>query len=162
MQENDIIEKLNKIITRLKEFPDFFRLKSQKHENCNTYFSSTFGCKYLPIDFLTFMKILDGLHTEIFTIFSIEQDNESFVMKYDEYSTDNVVNSYFQQFNLRTNSKLFFFASDNVGGRYAFKTDVQDNKVYYLNATQPDMIIMHNSFLDLVYDTINQYIAKKI
>ena len=161
MQENEIIEKLNLIISKLKDFPDLFKLRLQNNTNIPQYFGN-FKCSYLPADFMSFMSILDGLNTEIFTVFSIEDDNNQIVMKFEDYSTEEKINNYLNSFNLRTNAKLFFFAADNVGGRYAFKTDIQDNTVYYINTSSPDMVLMHNSFLDLVNDKINEYISKKI
>ncbi len=161
MQENKINEKVNLIISKLRDFSDLFKLRLQNNSNILQQFKN-YKCSYLPVDFINFMSVLDGLNTEIFTIFSIEDDNNQLVMNFKDYSTEEKINNYLNSFNGKTNARLFFFAADNVGGRYAFKTDVQDDKVYYINISSPNMALIHNSFLDLLNDKINEYISKKI
>lgn len=161
MQEKESVEKLNLVLSRLKDFPDLFKLNLQNNKDIVQYFGN-YKCSHLPADFMSFMSILDGLNTEIFTIFSIEDNDNQIVMKFEDYSTEEKINNYLNSCNIRTNSKLFFFAADNVGGRYGFKKTIQDNIVYYINPSSPNMVVMHNSFLDLVNDKINEYISKKI
>ena len=63
----------------------------------------------------------------------------------------------FQSCNLTLHdSKLFFFASDNSGGKFAFKTDVEDNQVYYLPNFPLDQIIVYDSFINLVKQKIKE------
>ena len=160
MQENETNERLDLIISKLKEYPDLFKLRFQNDSNILQHFTD-YKCSYLPVDFIRFMSVLDGLNTEIFTIFSVEDDDNQIVMTFKDYSTEEKTTSYLNSFNGTTNARLFFFAADNVGGRYAFKTDIQDNKVYYINTSSPNMVLIHDSFLDLVEDKINEYINKK-
>lgn len=161
MQENKVIEKFELITPKLKDFPDLFNLREQKNKDVVQYFER-FKCRYLPTDFISFMSILDGLNTEIFTIFSIGDSENQIDMKYEDYSTEEKIADYLNALNLRTTAKLFFFAADNIGGRYAFKTNIQDDSVYYINASSSNMVVVYDSFLDLVNDKINEYISKKI
>lgn len=161
MEDKEIIEKTARAVNRMKQFPDLFRLRVQRNRNSKQYFEN-FNCLYLPEDFLDFMSVLDGLSTEIFTVFSIGDCDGQIIKKFDEYSNPVEVKRYLESCNLKMNPKLFFFASDNVGGRYAFKTDIKEDAVYYLNAINPDAQLTYNSFLDLLNDKIEEYILKRV
>lgn len=160
MQENDIVEKLNNIVLRIRDFPDFFKVCVQNNNDVAGYFLSQFNCKGLPDEFISFMTVLDGLHTELFTVFSISDEGSSVSLKFDEYSNKQATNNYLK--NISTKLNLFFFACDNSGGRYAFNADGKDDKVYYINSNKPDVVVIHNSFFALLNDKINLYISKKI
>ena len=81
-------------------------------------------------------------------------------MRYDEYASKEAIREYLK--NIKTSSNLLFFACDDDGGRFAFKTDCQDNSVYYINSKSPNMVMIYNSFLDFLIDKIELYILKKI
>jgi hypothetical protein len=160
MDKDKIMEKLNMVMEKLKNYPNLFELDEQKNKDIISYFKDTMNCTYLPYDFIQFMNIIDGLHTEIFTIFSIEE-KPSLEMKFIDYSNEEFVSNYLKSFKTKIDSKLLFFAFDNVNGFYAFKKDIQDSNVYYFNPRNLDIVINYNSFLDLVYDKIIEYISKK-
>lgn len=160
---NKINNSLNEIMSKLNSLPSLFVLNKQNCVDVQAYFKTNFNCPQLPQEFLEFMKILDGLQTETFTIFSInDNDKENFVMKFEDYSQEKDVENYCSNLKKKTKSKLFFFGCDNLGGRFAFKTDSNDNSVYYLNKSKPNQILIYDSFLGLLNDQIEEIIDKKI
>ena len=161
--ENEINNSLNEIMSKLNSLPDLFVVNKQNCADVQAYFKTNFNCEQLPQEFLEFMKILDGLQTDIFTIFSInDKDKENFVMKFEDYSKEEDVENYCSNLKKKTKSKLFFFGCDNLGGRFAFKIDNNDNSVYYLNRIKLNQILIYDSFLGLLNDKIEEIIDKKI
>lgn len=159
---NEINDSLNEIMSKLNSLPDLFVLNKQNCADVQAYFKTNFDCQQLPQEFLEFMKILDGLQIETFTIFSInDKDKKNFVMKFEDYSKEKDVENYCSKMNKKTKSKLFFFGCDNSGGRFAFKTN-NDNSVYYLNRSKPNQILIYDSFLSLLNNQIEEFIDKKI
>lgn len=160
---NEINNSLNEIVDKLNSLPDLFMLNKQNCADVQAYFKTNFNCQHLPQEFLEFMQNLDGLQTETFTIFSLnDNDKENFVMKFEDYSTEKDVQNYCSNLKKKTKSKLFFFGCDNLGGRFAFKTNNKDNSVYYLNRSKPNQILIYNSFLGLLNDQIEEFINRKI
>ena len=152
--------KLDEIISKLKKYPNLFRLREQENKNVSQYFS-TFNQKYLPNDFIEYMNIFDGLSTEIFTIFSINDSDEEIILTFNEYSSKDITKNYLKYVNFKDNSNIFFFACDNKLGRYYFRTDEQDSAVYYMNFNTPSMFEKYDSFLDLLNIKIDEYISIK-
>ena len=162
MQNGNMIEKLENVFIKLNEFPDLFKMNVQTNKEVRNYFATNFDCMNLPEDFVKFMEMYDGLHCEIFTIFSMWSYLEQFTMNYKDYANEETIQDYVRQLKINGNYRLMFFAADNMGGRYAFKKDVPDQKVYYFNAQQPEVVVMYESFVDLLYDKVVSCIEKMV
>lgn len=155
---------IKKIKKELKEIKNLIKnnkkiiFNKQKNKNIEKYFQENFQTLFLPQDFLLFVEEFDGAKILDFDIFSIQQDQKSyFAMTYENYSTPDYIEKYCSAHTAKPkDSKLFFFASDNFGGKYAFKTNVEDNQVYYLPNFPLDQIIVYDSFLNLVKQKIKE------
>ena len=60
------------------------------------------------------------------------------------------------------NSRLFFFGADKNNGRYAFKKDIDDKRVFYLNPEEKDTVMIYETFLDLLYDKMEAVLRQHI
>jgi len=159
----NVNEKIYIIISRIESFPDLFKINVQKVNDVENYLKNRFNCKFIPKDFISFMNILDGLKVQDFNIFSVtEKDKDNVVMTFENYSKDEDVEDYLNTNLSDIEDRLLFFASDNAGGRFAFKTNVNDEKIYYLSNDNYSKIVEMDNFLDLLFDKINLHIENKI
>ena len=119
------------------------------------------SCQYLPSGFAEFMQVFDGVVFEGFSVFAID-GSETAQMTYDKYSNEKAVEKYMSDYKMHsTNSKIFFFATDNRGGRYAFKKDIADERIYYFERDNFDGLFVYPCFEDLLEQKIKQFLKEK-
>ena len=155
---------IKKIKKELKEIKNLIKnnkkiiINKQKNKNIQKYFQENFQTLFLPQDFLLFLEEFDGAKIFDFDVFSIAEDQKFyFAMTYEKYSNPEYIKNYCAAHTAKPKgSKLFFFASDSSGGKFAFKTDVEDNLVYYLPNFPLDQIIIYDSFINLVKQKIKE------
>ena len=146
---------LEQCIQRMLKFPDIFKLCKQNNSEVSTYFRKNFDCKYLPENFLLFISIFDGLKLDDFNIFSIESKDKPFVVQtFADFSKDKDIEDYQNKLDMKSNTPLFFFATDNKGGRYAFKKQERYQKIYYMPSESPRKVVIYQDFADLLSEKI--------
>ena len=146
---------LEQCIQKMIKFPDIFKLCKQNNSDVFRYFKENFDCKYLPEDFLRFISIFDGLKLDDFNIFSIESINKPYIVQtFADFSSKEVTKGYRDKLSMRSNTSLFFFATDNMGGRYAFKDQENCKKICYILGESPRRVVIYDSFTDLLSEKI--------
>lgn len=154
-------KKYQKIIDKILSKSDRFELAMQQREDVKEYFSKEMKCNFLPKGFVEFMQVFDGITVEGFSIFAID-DKDKVQMTYEKYSTEKAVDKFMEDYKMKsTNSKLFFFATDNRGGRYAFKKDIADDRIYYFEKYNPDGLIAYSNFEDLLEQKIENHLSSQ-
>ena len=154
-------DKLRKAFERMAMFPDIFVLNKQNNK-VGEYFENEFEINSLPIEFLEFMKISDGIEMDELIVFSISQ-NKRLTMTYADYSSNNKINEYCNGFDIKQgDSKFFFFGCDKEGARYAFNKQSADMSVYCLIPSQGREVIKYGCFSDLLLDMIEKHIENNI
>lgn len=146
---------LEQSIQTMFKFPDIFILCKQNNTDIYSYFRNNFGCENLPEDFLIFMSIFDGLKLNDLNIFSINSKNKPFVVQtFQEFSKDTDIDAYQEKIEIKSKNGLFFFATDNKGGRYAFKKQENYQKVCYIPTDSPRKVVVYETFTDLLSEKI--------
>lgn len=154
---------LEQCIQRMIKFPDIFKLCKQDNADVYSYFKQNFDCTNIPEDFLLFISIFDGLKLNDFNIFSISSENKPFVVQtFQEFSKESDIEVYQEKIEVNSNNKLFFFATDNKGGRYAFKKQKDYTKVCYIPTESPRKIVIYENFTDLLSEKIELAIKNSI
>lgn len=154
-------KKYQKIIDKILSKSDLFEIAMQQREDVKVYFEKEMNCKFLPKGFAEFMQVFDGITIQGFSIFAID-DKDKIQMTYEKYSNENAVQRFMSDYKMHsTNSKLFFFATDNCGGRYAFKKDIQDERIYYFENDNLDGLIVYPTFEDLLEQKIEKHLEGK-
>lgn len=160
MAKKIVTDNIQALVDRMLLNPDLFDLKQQTHTNIEEYFKTNFNCTTLPEDFLSFMKILDGVVFHGLSIFAIG-DNQTPEMTYDKYSTDEETEQYCAHFQMKPkDSTFFFFGSDNRGGRYAFKKNSDSQHICYLSPQNLSIITIFSSFADFLSMHIETHIQE--
>jgi len=146
------------IIDKILSKSELFDEVLQTHEDVKEFFENEMKCKNLPNGFVPFMQVFDGITFPGFSVFAIG-DKDTIQMTYQKYSSEEAVEDFCSDYKMRsTNSKLFFFATDNRGGRYAFKKDVADEKIYYFTRDNLDSVITYSSFENLLEEKVDAYL----
>ena len=154
---------LEECIQRMMKFPDIFRLCKQNNTDVYSYFKQNFACINLPEDFSFFMSMFDGLKLDDFNIFSIDSKDKPFVVQtFQQFSNDNDIEDFQEKLEIKSKSVLFFFATDNKGGRYAFKKQKDYPKICYIPIESPRKIIIYENFTDLLSEKIELAIKNNI
>ena len=150
------------IIRKINEYPEFFKSYPQIRENIEDYFRKKYDCKYLPQEFLAFMKIFDGAIIDDVIIYSITSEGKDglpFLFK--THANEEVVDIFLDNFELGSNdSKVMIFAEDNKRGKFFFLKEKPDNRIFYQSIGNSDSAVIWNSFNDFMLDKINSCILK--
>ena len=153
-------KKYQKIIDTILSRSDLFATATQTRENVREYFEQEMKCSHLPKGFVEFMQVFDGITFEGLSVFAID-DKDKIQMTYEKYSSEMAVDKFMSDYKMKSNnSKLFFFATDNRGGRYAFKKDIADERIYYFERFNLDTVFVYSSFEDLLEKKIEEYLKK--
>ena len=160
------MENLEKCLKKMAKYPKIFYLTRQINKNITNYFNIKFNLKIIPADFLMFISFLDGIKTKSFNVFSIYKENKPFeVLTFEEYSTEDATLDFLDEINMYLGTDLFFFASDENGGRYAFKKNMHDNQIYYIPNEKFAKIVSYSSFTAVLEEKVDfeikNYISKK-
>lgn len=147
-------------LRRINQFPDLFTIYEQQEENAENYLKSTFGCLYMPEDFIQFISRIDGIRLYDMTVFSISDNKPGVILTYDRYSSEEVMKQYFENVNKPIKDKMLFIGADRNGGRYAIRTNKEDNKVYLIGNS--DIICTYPSFAALLCEKIEETINNNI
>ena len=154
-----ITNNLKRLFNRLSKFPDLFVLHKQTNQNIDEYFE-TLGYSDLPLEFLAFISLVDGLKLDNIQIFSVN-DNPNFItLKFEDYSSHMAVQNFCS--NWINNKNYFFFASDSKGGRFAFDLCTNDGLVYYLSPANMGQTIAYGTFISWLEDVIEKTIQNSI
>ena len=151
-------KKFQKLIDKILEQTNLFEVVAQKRENVREYFEEEMQCQHLPQGFAEFMQVFDGITMDGFSVFAID-GRDTIQMTYEKYASDEAVEKFMADYKMRsTNSKLFFFATDNRGGRYAFKKDISDEKIFYFEKANPDGVFFYPSFEALLEQKLSNHL----
>ena len=152
------------LIETFKQFPEIFKSHNQIYQEVELYFKGAFECKYLPKDFLEFMSNIDGINLGFLRVYSItDEDKKCYVSTFMELSTPERVENFMSNMNMNSKgSRLFFFGDDGGVGKYAFKMDIEDDKVYYLNPDMPSAVVISDSFTNFLYDNYKRFVKENV
>ena len=155
---NGILEIIN---DKFHNYPNLFKAYSQIRENIEDYFKIKFSCKYFPYGFLEFINVYDGAELGEIKFYSITSDGkDKSPLLFKDYTNDEAVAEFTKNFAMGSNdSRILFFAQDDRGGRYFFKKDIQDDRVFYQNSNNTDAVMIWDGFYDLLLDIINNIIS---
>lgn len=146
------MEKIEKCIREMTNYPNIFYLTRQVNNNIIHYFDSKFNLKKLPMDFLLFISIFDGLKTDYFNIFSIytkyTKNESSKSLTFYEQSTEEVTLDYLEKLNIYLGTDLFFFADDGKDGKYALKK-MQKTTKYFIFRLKINQKSLHMKIFQL-------------
>ncbi|MCL2847525.1 MAG: SMI1/KNR4 family protein [Firmicutes bacterium] len=115
--------------------------------------SNKFGdSQGLPKEYLEFMNLTDGLGLSISEILDTSNREFAFIETNKEYKRE-----FLGAFNKGYKAESYvLFASDGIGGNYAFSTQLKDKKVYYFDHENPDCLKTYRSFIHFLKDVIKQ------
>ncbi len=154
-------EKIVKCLERIYQFPDLFRFNIQHNKNVDEYFKTKFNCNHLPASFIEFVSAVDGIIMKDFRVYSITSAGSQ-IITFEDYSNEEAIKDYCDNLELRSNSNVLFIGEDDMGKKFAIKTDKEDDKIYHLIKNENANLIIYPTFEDLLLDKIEYTIRENI
>jgi len=110
--------------------------------------------KNLPQEYLEFMNLTDGLGLSVSEILDTSDGEYSFVETNKQYKKE-FLDAFAKDF---VADDYSLFATDGMGGYYAFSAQENNEKVYYFDHEFSDDLKTYKSFIHFLKDLIKQEI----
>lgn len=115
---------LEETIENIKNNTDTITFIDGSNNNVEDYFKSELNCSFVPKQVIEFYEKYDGIDFDINELYSLKQIKEE-TNELKEYS-----DSYEIDYD---NNKYIPIANDGMGGYYAFLSDREDEKIYWID-----------------------------
>lgn len=158
---------LEDLIKKIKENLDIFLVGRgiKSRDIIVDFFKENYKLEHMPETVIDFYTNFDGVaFSTVGNVFSIIVNDN--VEAYEEMIDENTIDEFVESLDLDKEYKFFFIGSDGMGGYYAIRTDVEDEKIYWLDHEFPEkfMEVLNSETFDneLIFENFNVFLERMI